>query len=432
MNSLVKPIKPVSRVKARVSLPGSKSITHRALIMAALASEPSEIRNPLRSEDTKLTARALRQLGAEVVWRCNSVSVTPSPDRWRHLDNPILLGNSGTSTRLLLALVSAGAGSFVLDGTERLRERPVGPVAEALQLLGAKIRWLGSPGYLPVEIQSTGLHGGRVLVDATESSQFLSGILIAAPAAEGEVTVEWPEPAASFPYVRITLDMMEEAGIRFEQVAPNRIVIPAPQIYAPRNILVEGDCSSASYFWGAAALTGGEVFTSPVSPGSLQGDCRFLEVLEKMGCAVEWEAEGVRVTGPEYLMPIDIDMNEMPDTVPTLAVLAAFADGMTRIRNVAHLRIKESNRLEAVAVGLGLLSVRTEELQDGLIIHGGNPSPPMEPISAFDDHRIAMAFALAGLRIPGVEIEGADSVSKSFPTFWELFDTMGTESHNEL
>jgi 3-phosphoshikimate 1-carboxyvinyltransferase len=226
--------------------------------------------------------------------------------------------------------------------------------------------------------------------------------------------------------VAITLEMMKAAGIRFERQASNRICVPAPQVYALRNIEVEGDCSSASYFWAAAALTGGEVATSPVLPDSLQGDCRFLDVLDKMGCRIVWEREGVRVIGPERLLPIDIDMNEMPDMVPTLGVLSAFASGTTRIRNVGRLRIKESDRLRALTEGLTTLGFEAQELPDGLTVHGGAPvRPPAGPISAFGDHRIAMAFALAGLRLNGVVIEGAESVSKSFPEFWEIFEGLG-------
>jgi len=392
--------------------------------MAALATAPSEIRNPLKAEDTLLTAAALEQLGAGIEWREDAVRVDPPRRRWREPDNPIFLGNSGTSTRLLIALVAAGTGRFVLDGTARLRQRPIGPGADALATLGAGVRWLGPAGFPPVEIAARGLSGGEVLVDATESSQFLSGILIAAPAARTDLHIKWSEPAASFPYVRITLGMMREAGIRFERTASNSILVPAPQAYEPRDMVVEGDCSSASYFWGAAALTGGEVFTRPLSPESLQGDRRFLDVLDIMGCGIGWEEDGVRVTGPDVLHPIDIDMNAMPDMVPTLAVLAAFAPGTSRIRNVAHLRIKESDRLRAVASGLGLLGIRVEELEDGLVIHGGHPSPPPEPISAFDDHRIAMAFALAGLRLAAVAIRGAESVAKSFPGFWDIFASL--------
>lgn len=426
MKNLIRKIKPAAKIDARIRLPGSKSITHRSLMMASVASGPSLIRNPLDSEDTRITAAALEQLGTGIEWREDSIVVTPAKRRWLSPDKAIFLGNSGTSARLLLPLASAGTGAFVLDGTARLRERPLGPVAQALESLGTRFVWLGKPGYPPVEVRGGGFSGGEVSVDASESGQFLSGLLLAAPAARKDVLISWSEPVASFPYVAMTLAMMQRAGIRLDRPRSNAVFVPAPQTYSALVTTVEGDCSSGSYFWGAAALTAGTVFTSPVSSEGLQGDCRFLGVLGQMGCRVEWEGEGVRVTGPNRLSPIDIDMNSMPDMVPTLAVVAAFAPGTSRIRNVAHLRIKESDRIESVAAGLEALGVVAEQRPDGLIIHGGIPNPPTRPISAFDDHRIAMAFALAGLRLEGVVIDGAQAVAKSFPEFWEYFDRLGS------
>ncbi|MGC9194498.1 MAG: 3-phosphoshikimate 1-carboxyvinyltransferase [Syntrophobacteraceae bacterium] len=428
MTKQFKIIKPVAKVVARIRLPGSKSITHRALMMGALSNGPWEIANPLRAEDTLLTAEAIKALGTRLEWSEDRVRLTPPARRWQGVSGTVFLGNSGTSARLLLALFSAGTGRFVMDGSARLRERPVGPAVTALRKLGAQISWREKEGFLPVEINSRGLSGGDVFVDASQSSQFLSGILIAAPAAAGIVRVQWSERVASRPYLDMTIGMMKEAGISFEREGPNCILIPGPQAYAPCDFTVEGDCSSASYFWGAAALTGGEVFTSPVSSSSLQGDCRFLQVLEKMGCRIFWEKDGVRVRGPQKLSPIEVDMNEMPDMVPTLAVLCAFAEGVSRIENVAHLRIKESDRLYTVAAGLKMLGVEARELPDGLIVHGGAVAArPGGPVCAFNDHRIAMAFALAGLRLEGVVIEGAEAVSKSFPGFWEIFESLGAQ-----
>jgi 3-phosphoshikimate 1-carboxyvinyltransferase len=218
--------------------------------------------------------------------------------------------------------------------------------------------------------------------------------------------------------------MMQEAGIEFRRVAQRHIIVPAPQIYHPLKYLVEGDCSSAAYFWAAAALTHGEVFTYPLHLGSPQGDCRLLDILELMGCRVQWEEDGVRVVGPDRLAPVDLDMNKMPDMVPTLAVLAAFAQGETRIRNVPHLRVKESDRLYAVARELAKFKVPVHELPDGLVIRGGRVQTPEAGIETHDDHRIAMAFAVMGLGVGGVEIHNADVVAKSFPSFWDAFEQL--------
>ena len=395
-------------------------------MMAALADGKSEILNPLVSEDTLLTAEALRRLGVGVKWETEGARaiVVPPEKRWNQSGSPILLGNNGTGARLLPALAATGTGEFTFDGSPRLRERPVGPVIDALTVLGARVEYPGRTGFFPLKLTARGLGGGRVAVDARQSSQFLSAVLIACPCAQKQVSVEWSEPAASFPYAAMTLSMMAERGITINRTGPGSLVVPAPQAYAPGTWTVEADSSSASYFWAAALLAGGEVFTYPMSPGNTQGDSRFLEVLERMGCRIEWKEGGVRVASGGELHPIDIDMNDMPDMVPTLAVLAAFAGGVSRIRNVAHLRLKESDRLEAIATELGKLGVPNRELPDGLEISGGRVSRPSLAIDPHDDHRIAMAFAVAGLRVGGLEIEHSGVVSKSFPSFWELFEEL--------
>jgi 3-phosphoshikimate 1-carboxyvinyltransferase len=416
---MIQHIRPVAGLKARVHLPGSKSVTHRALLMASLAEGESRVRNPLRAEDTLLTAHALEKLGVSLVWEDDAVRVRPPRVRWNEPSGPIHLGNSGTSTRLLAGLLAAGRGRFVVDGTARLRERPIGPVLEALTGQGVRCRYLGQDGYPPVEIDTQGLQGGEIQIDASQSSQFLSAILMVAPCAPRDMVVNWQEPVASLPYVHLTLAMLEQWGIKYQWLASNRVHIPAPQAFRAQDYLVEGDCSSASYWWAAAAVTRGDVYTSPVGIEALQGDCRFLEILERMGCDVRWEEEGVRVVGPERLQALDLDMNAMPDMVPTLAVVAAFADGATRIRNVAHLRIKESDRIAVVAMELGKLGITVQEQSDGLVIHGGGAHGGA--IESHDDHRIAMAFAVAGLRVAEVAIRGAEAVAKSYPSFWEEF-----------
>lgn len=425
MDKIFKHVVPMQgQIRARIRLPGSKSVTHRALLMAALGPEKTEIVNPLESEDILLTAGALKQLGVQLHWGKDRIEVQPPMKRWLEPTEPVFLGNSGTSMRLLPAVAATGMSRAVFDGTDRLRERPVGPVADALRQLGVDCRFLRGEGYPPLEIVSRGLRGGNVQVDASQSSQFLSALLIAAPCAAREVHIRWTEPVASFPYVELTLKMMSEAGIRTEWLSRTEVAVPAPQEYAVDRYLVEGDCSSASYFWAAAAMLGGEVFTWPITPGTSQGDCRLLGVLEEMGCRVIWEEEGVTVQGSGSLKPLDLDMNRMPDVVPTLAVLAACAQGRTWIRNVAHLRVKESDRLQAVARELSKFDVPVQELPDGLIIDGGTVRPPAEGIHVYNDHRIAMAFALLGLKTEGVVIHGAEAVGKSFPNFWEVFDEL--------
>ncbi|MDY0041674.1 MAG: hypothetical protein RBS57_15280, partial [Desulforhabdus sp.] len=299
MGKMIKLINPVKGIHCRIKLPGSKSITHRALLMAALAEGKSRIKNPLKAEDTLLTAGALQQLGVEIDWddQAESILVAPPEKRWSQPQEAIFLGNSGTSMRLLLGLAATGSGKFVFDGTPRLRERPIGPVLDALEAVGVNYRCLNERGFPPVEIESSGLKGGEIWVDASQSSQFLSALLIASPCAQGEMRVGWQQPVASFPYVRLTLAMMEQFGIGYRWITSRQIAITAPQSYPPLDYQVEADCSSASYYWAAAAVTQGEVLTYPLSPESSQGDCRLLNVLQRMGCGIQWQEDGVSVKG---------------------------------------------------------------------------------------------------------------------------------------
>ncbi len=417
----IKPIK--GSVKGKIILPGSKSMTHRALFMASLANNSSQITGALRAEDTFITSRALELLGVNIEWNGNSIRITPPIDRWKEVEEPILLGNSGTTLRLLLGVVAVGKGRFVLDGSERMRERPVGPVASALEMVGVRCFFPKREGYPPVEVITSGIKGGLVEVDARKSSQFLSSLLLSAPCAHKDVTVRWLNPVASFPYVKMTLRMMEERGIEFSFLDDNSVRVIAPQTYKPGEFSIEGDCSSASYFWAIAAISGGEVLTEPVFKKSYQGDVKLLDVLSAMGCRVEWVENGVIVSGTDTLMPVDVDMNAMPDMVPTLAVVAAFANGKSILRNIAHLRIKESDRLHAVATELNRMGAAVEIVGDDLIIRGGRKLRG-ETIRTYNDHRIAMAFAVAGLRVPGVKIENPEVVAKSYPEFWNTFEKL--------
>ncbi len=429
--SSFKEIKPIKGgVRGKVTLPGSKSMTHRALFMASLANGVSEITGALRAEDTFITSRALELMGVGIEWNGSSVRVTPPDVRWKEIKEPIFLGNSGTTLRLLLGVIATGRGRFILDGSERMRERPVGPVASALEMLGVKCSFTEREGYPPVEVVTNGIKGGFVEVDARRSSQFLSSLLLSAPCAERDVTIRWLNPVASFPYVRMTLKMMNERGIEFSFVDENTIRVMAPQEYKPDQILIEGDCSSASYFWAIAAISGGEVLTEPVFKESYQGDVKLLDILRAMGCRVRWTENGVIVSGTDVLLPVDVDMNTMPDMVPTLAVTSAFANGKSVLRNIGHLRIKESDRLHAVSTELDRMGASVEISGDDLIIYGGRKLRGAT-IRTYNDHRIAMAFAIAGIRVPGVKIENPDVVSKSYPGFWNAFERLvyGQNTH---
>jgi 3-phosphoshikimate 1-carboxyvinyltransferase len=409
----MKQIRTLENLDATVRIPGSKSITHRYLIMAALAEGRSQLRNTLWCDDTRYTAKALESLGAQIIHSPEAAEVTGTGGKLDHASKPIFLDNAGTSMRLLTAVACLAQGDCVLTGSDRMHRRPIG------ELL-AGVESVQKDGCPPVHIHGKGLKGGRTLVDASRSSQFVSAILLAAPYASNPVEIG-VQGLVSRPYVDVTLDGMSRFGAVAGWLDEATLRVEAPGHYRPGNYDVEGDCSSASYFWAAAAITGGKITTLNIVHNSRQGDLAFLELLSQMGCRVEWHDHGVTVLGGR-LRGIEVDMRDMPDMVPTLAVTAAFAEGTTAIRNVGHLRIKESDRLQAVAEGLQRLGVQVNEGRDSLTIMGGSPVGAL--IDPHDDHRIAMSFAIAGLVTRGVRIADETCVDKSFPEFWDRFEEL--------
>jgi 3-phosphoshikimate 1-carboxyvinyltransferase len=387
------------------------------LVAASLANGQSILRNALKAEDPQLTAQALTQLGANIKWQDDTVLVRGLGGRWAPQTEPIYLGNSGTSLRLFTALAALGQGNYYLTGTPRLCQRPVGELLEALGRLGVQAASERGNGCPPVIVRG-GLVGGRTWLSGAVSSQYLSALLFIGPLAPQGLEVEITGDLVSKPYVDLTLEVMEDFGISYYRNGYHYFQIPRGQSYLHRDYAIEADASSASYFWAAAALTGGRVTITNLSMDSAQGDIDFLAVLGSMGCNISALPEGLTVTGGE-LQAITVNMANMPDLVPTLAVLAGFAEGETVITGVGHLRHKESDRLGAVAAELSKMGVKAEVTEDGLRIRGGQPHGA--EINTYDDHRLAMSFAVAGLRAPGVKIADPDCVAKSFPEFWEYF-----------
>jgi 3-phosphoshikimate 1-carboxyvinyltransferase len=415
---LIKEIKLLEHVNARLTLPGSKSYTHRALMAAALAGGESVLVNALKAEDTELTAQALAKLGAGIDWQETTIRVTGRGGRWRRVTEPIYLGNSGTSMRFLTALVALGEGDYLLTGTPRLCQRPLGELLDALGQVGVRAISANRDGCPPVRITG-GLTGGRAQLSGAISSQYLSALLFIGPLTPQGLTIDITGDLVSKPYVDLTLEVLGDFGISYYREGHHFFQLPAGQCYLPQNYEIEADASSASYFWAAAALTAGKVTITNLSLESSQGDAAFPHVLERLGCTVRETPQGLTLHGGP-LQGITVDMATMPDLVPTLAVLAAFAQGNTVITGVAHLRHKESDRLHAVAAELTKLGIEAKETPDGLIIRGGNPQGAT--IHTYNDHRIAMSFAVAGLKAPGMIITDPDCVAKSFPDFWEFFE----------
>jgi len=416
-------VKTATKINATITVPGSKSITQRALIAAALADGESTLLNPLESEDTKYTAAALEQMG---------ISVAKGKEKWRVRgnggliatpDKEIFLGNNGTATRFLTSVTALGKGTFRISGDKRMSERPILPLMQALEGWGVDIISVNNNGCPPLLVKANGLSGGKTVLPEGKSSQYLSSLLLVGPYAGQEALLGVEGEMPSVPYVIMTLAVMEAFGIRVEaNEALNSFVIPRGT-YNAREYAIEGDASNASYFYAAAAVTGGEVTVPNVPVPSLQGDAIFVALLARMGCQINKTGEGLTLTGPKELKGITVDMSDMPDVVPTLAVVASQAKGRTTIKNIAHLRIKECDRLHVMAVELAKMGARVEELDDTLIIEGKDPDAPMHgaEIETYNDHRIAMSFAIAGLAVPGVKILGEECVAKSFPDFWERF-----------
>ncbi len=414
---------------ATIAVPGSKSITNRALVLAALSDDGDggelqghggELRGALDSEDTHVMVDALKALGfqVEVNWPEAVIRVRRTGTELIPARNAeLFVGNSGTSMRFLTAMLSLGHGRYRLDGVPRMRERPIEDLLAALQQLGVKAYSEKGNGCPPVIVEANGLAGGTVKVKGDISSQFLSGLLLAAPLADNPLTIEVDGPLVSRPYVDMTVAMLRQWFRRVEVISPRRYLIPGRQHTALSVYRIEPDASAASYFFAAAAILSGEVTVPALSMESLQGDVLFIQLLEKMGCTVGYGRDHLTVSGGLASdSHFEADMNYISDTVMTLAAVACFAEGPTTIRNVAHIRHKETDRLAAVAAELRKVGAKVEEFPDGLTITPG-PLHGAE-IDTYNDHRMAMSMALIGLKVPGIVIKNPGCVAKTYPGFW--------------
>ncbi len=409
-----------------VTVPGSKSITQRALVTSALAREESVLESALDSDDTRLLRKGLRMLGVEIDDSSDTWTIKGTGGRLRQPEKEIFMGNNGTGMRFLMSVAALVQGTTILTGSSRMEERPAAPLLKALNELGVEAVSIRGTGCPPVRITSRGISGGTVHLSASISSQFLSSLLLVSPCASGPVSIILDGKLVSRPYVDITRKVMEDFGAEVSERDDTFFVPCRP--YRGRHYQVEADASSASYFLAAAAVTGKAVRIKNLPPEPIQGDAYFADILSQMGCRVRRDERGTLVQGPEngHLQAIDIDMGRWPDVVPTLAVTAAFAQGTTRITNVAHLRLKETDRIRAVVNELNRIGVKATELHDGLTVKGGSSGLTPAVIHTYDDHRIAMSFAVAGLRIQGIRFDDDSVVAKSFPDFWERWEKLTT------
>ena len=420
-----KSVRPLRRLDAVLTAPPSKSATQRALVAASLARGVSRLVRPLLADDAAHLAAALRSIGLGVTITGAGADLVAEVDATRDVAapaSPLMVGNAGTAMRFLTARLAGERVEFVVDGDARMRQRPIEPLVAALRALGAAAASIAGDGCPPVRVGGRGLRGGRARLHGGVSSQFLSALLLAGPMAEAGLEIEVDGPLVSRPYVDLTIDMMRRLGVTVASDVPARFRVAAGQSYHPGEVVIEGDWSSASYLFAAAALLPGRVEVRGLENASLQGDARFLDCLQEMGCQVTRGPDGIVVEGTESLRGIEADLGDMPDVAPTLAVVALFAAGETRILGVPHLRFKESDRIAALCASIARLGGDAEPAPDGLRVR---PRPLRgAALDPHDDHRLAMAFAVAGLRLPGVVIMNPGCVSKSYPGFWDDLERM--------
>ena len=421
-------IKPISRVNGEVTIPGSKSLSNRILLLASLAEGATEVSNLLDSDDINFMLSALKKLGVSYTLSDDkSVCVVQGlggPINVGDDDIELFLGNAGTAMRPLTAALCLGKGNFTLTGEPRMFERPIGHLVNALRQAGADIEYLQDQDYPPLRINSNGLQGGRIEIQGSISSQFLTALLMAAPLSKSDMEIVVIDELVSKPYIEITLHLMKMFGVDVENNNFESFKIKGSQTYqSPGRIMVEGDASSASYFLAAAAIKGGSIKVNGVGTSSIQGDAKFADVLEMMGAKVDWAEESITVTNTGNLKAVDVDLNHIPDAAMTIAATALFADGTTTIRNIYNWRVKETDRLSAMATELRKVGATVEEGEDYIVIE-----PPTEISSAtidtYDDHRMAMCLSLAAMGKSAITINDPGCTGKTFPAYFDLFESV--------
>jgi 3-phosphoshikimate 1-carboxyvinyltransferase len=425
-----RPIQPLNAPpQAVVRVPGSKSLTNRALLVAALAEGETRLSNALFSDDSSYFAAGLQQLGFSISLdeSRSEMRVTGLGGRIPAHQARLYIGNAGTAARFLTALLTLGDGEFTLDGDPRMRQRPIGDLVKALNELGAQVASLNDPNGVavcpPLRISANGLPGGAARISGRTSSQYLSGLLMVSPYTRQPVELLVTDGLSSKPYVDMTLRVMEDFGVQVRRQGYDRFTIQPQRYQARPGYAIESDASAASYFFAAPAICGGTVRVENISRRSVQGDIAFLVVLDRMGCRIEDTANGIDVHAPTTLRGVEVDLSDFPDTAQTLAVIAPFASSPTTIRGIASARLKESDRVAATCTELARLGVQVEEHPAGMTIY---PCREFRPalIRTYNDHRMAMAFALIGLRLPGVSIENPGCVAKTFPDFFQVLESL--------
>lgn len=419
-------VKPHREFECEVDIPGSKSVANRALIIAAHASGKTTLRNMLFSDDTRYMMEALKKLGNKVdIDEENKIVIIEGTQEKKFQNVELFVGNAGTAMRFLPTYLSTGEGDITLTGIERMKERPIKDLVEALAQLAVKVDYKEKEGYPPIEIKARRLNGGTVTIKGNKSSQYLTSLLLSTPYAKNDSKIVIEGSLVSIPYVKITTTMMKDFGIDVINNENKEFIIKAGQKYKGMDYVIEGDCSSASYFFAMAAITKSKIKINNVKKDAMQGDIKLLEVLEKMGVKVEYGENYIIVEGTDTLKGVTVDMHHMSDVAQTLSVVALFAKGKTEIQNVYNMRIKETDRIKACYNELTKLGAKVTELEEGLIVE---PLKNIKDynngveIETYDDHRMAMSFSLAGLLIKDTIIKDPSCVSKTFPNYFDEFE----------
>lgn len=408
-----------SSINSFIRIPGSKSITNRAILIASLAKSKSDIEGVLYSDDTKYMIDAWKRLGVSFESMKESLLIDGCNGDISATSNEIYIGNAGTAARFLTTALLLGNGDYILTGNERMQQRPIQDLLDALKQVGAEIQDLNGSGCPPLKIQANQFNGGKIIIPGDKSSQYISSIMLTSPYAKEDVTIEIKGHLVSRTYVEMTRKIMHDFGAQTEWEGKNTLKISSKHPYVGRPYTIEGDASSASYFFALAAITEGTIKVKGIKSNSSQGDLGLLNILEEMGCLVSWDNDEVTVTG-RPLKGVSVDMNTMSDVAPTLAVIALFAEGTTHIKNVENMRIKECDRISALTTELKKVGADIIEEQDGLIITGKSTYSPAE-FSTYDDHRMAMSLSLVGVKTPGIKIKDPACVNKTFPEFFDYF-----------
>lgn len=420
---MIKEILPLNKIKTKVIISGSKSITNRALIISSLIKGKTKIVNPSYSDDSKYLIEALKKIGVIIKLKKNYIIVIGNGGEFLPYSNKIYIGNAGTAIRFMTSLLTLGNGKYVIDCDERMKERPIGDLVESLISLGANIKYLEKNGYPPLEITGKKIEGGVIQIKGDKSSQFISSLLMLSPFLKYGLTINILDELVSKPYINTTINIMQDFGVKVINKNYSSFIIYPDQKYNAKKYKIPGDASSATYFMAACAICGGKIKIKNVGYSCNQGDIYFAHLLKEMGAKVKIKKNFVIIKSNKKLNGIKVDLSNTPDIVQTLIITALFAENETYVFNIKNLRIKETDRLLALENELKKIGAKVETGEDWIRVIPAKTYNSCE-IETYNDHRMAMSFAIAGLKIKGLKIRNPSVVTKSFPEFWNVFEKL--------